>query len=121
MANFIDNINHGAAIGGSFTLSPLIGLTTLIAILIHEIPHEIGDFTILLQSGFDRIQAIKAQLITGSGALLGASLAIYYSTQFHCSFKFLHENFSFCFQLFFFLKVLNGFYHSQVELFFIFH
>jgi solute carrier family 39 (zinc transporter), member 13 len=82
LANFLDNFSHGAAIGGSFSISPLLGWTTLISIVIHEIPHELGDFAILLQAGFDRYQATKAQIITGSGALLGAFLALAYSTTF---------------------------------------
>ncbi|CAF3753135.1 unnamed protein product [Rotaria sp. Silwood1] len=83
LANFIDNVTHGAAIGGSFAVSPLIGLTTLAGIIIHEIPHEIGDFAILLQSGFDRRQATKAQFITGLGGLIGASIALFYSHLLH--------------------------------------
>ncbi|CAF1098864.1 unnamed protein product [Rotaria sordida] len=83
LANFIDNVTHGAAIGGSFAVSPLIGVTTLAGIIIHEIPHEIGDFAILLQSGFDRWQATKAQFITGLGGLIGASIALIYSNFLH--------------------------------------
>ncbi|UJR24096.1 hypothetical protein I4U23_027063 [Adineta vaga] len=83
LANFIDNLTHGAAIGGSFAVSPFVGITTLVGIMIHEIPHEIGDFAILLKSGFDRWQATKAQLITGLGGILGASIALFYSNSIH--------------------------------------
>ena len=83
LANFIDNLTHGAAIGGSFAVSSLVGMTTLAGIVIHEIPHEMGDFAILLRSGFDRRQASKAQLITGLGGVLGASMALYYSSSIH--------------------------------------
>ncbi|CAF1683135.1 unnamed protein product [Adineta ricciae] len=83
LANFIDNLTHGAAIGGSFAVSPLVGATTLAGIMIHEIPHEMGDFAILLKSGFDRWQATKAQIVTGFGGILGASMALFYSNSIH--------------------------------------
>jgi len=53
-----------------------VGLCTTIAILLHEIPHEIGDFAILLRSGFDRWKAAKCQILTASGGLLGALTAL---------------------------------------------
>lgn len=46
------------------------------AILLHEIPHEVGDFAILLRAGFDRWSAAKLQLSTALGGLLGACFAI---------------------------------------------
>ena len=47
----MDNFTHGLAIGGSFLAGTRIGLLTTFAILLHEIPHEVGDFAILLKSG----------------------------------------------------------------------
>lgn len=43
---------------------------------VHEIPHEVGDFAILLRSGFSRWDAAKAQLLTASAGLVGALVAI---------------------------------------------
>ncbi|CAF3498660.1 unnamed protein product [Rotaria socialis] len=83
LANFIDNLTHGAAIGGGFAVNSLVGMTTLLGIVVHEIPHEMGDFAILLRSGFDRWEATKAQLVTGLGGILGASMALYYSNSVH--------------------------------------
>lgn len=53
-ANCIDNFIHGLAVASSFLTSFKLGITTVFAILVHEIPHEIGDFAILLNSGFSR-------------------------------------------------------------------
>jgi zinc transporter 13 len=86
LANFIDNLTHGAAIAGGFAVSPLVGITTLAVIIIHEIPHEMGDFAILLRSGFDRWEATKAQIITGLGGIIGAWLAFYCSSSAHSNF-----------------------------------
>ena len=49
-----DNLLHGLAVGTSFLASTKLGITTTAAILLHEIPHEFGDFAILIKSGFER-------------------------------------------------------------------
>jgi zinc transporter 13 len=49
-----------------------------------------GDFAILLRSGFDRWEATKAQLITGLGGILGASMALYYSNSIHSLFLYFY-------------------------------
>lgn len=76
LANGIDNFAHGLAVAGSFLVSFKVGLLTTFAILIHEIPHEIGDFAILLRSGFNRLEAVKAQMATATVGLAGAIAAL---------------------------------------------
>ncbi|XP_058017809.1 zinc transporter ZIP13 isoform X2 [Ahaetulla prasina] len=76
LANTIDNFTHGLAVAASFLVSRKVGLLTTLAILLHEIPHEVGDFVILLQAGFDRWSAAKLQLSTALGGILGACFAI---------------------------------------------
>ncbi|KAL8570412.1 hypothetical protein ACOMHN_035830 [Nucella lapillus] len=71
-ANVVDNFTHGLAVAGSFLVSKRVGMLTTGAILVHEIPHEVGDFAILLRSGFDRWKAAKAQVLTATGGVFGA-------------------------------------------------
>lgn len=50
-ADFTHNFTDGLAIGASFLVGPAVGFVTTLTILLHEVPHEIGDFAILVQSG----------------------------------------------------------------------
>ncbi|XP_018319154.1 zinc transporter ZIP13 homolog [Agrilus planipennis] len=79
LANAIDNFTHGLSVGGAFLVSLRLGCLTTFAILVHEIPHEVGDFAILLKSGFTRWDAAKGQLITAGGGLVGSLFAIFFS------------------------------------------
>jgi len=76
MANSFDNFTHGLAVGGSFLVSFPHGVLTTLAILFHEVPHEVGDFAILLRSGFSRWDAARAQLVTASTGIMGALTAV---------------------------------------------
>ncbi|KAH8877579.1 Zinc transporter ZIP13 [Schistosoma japonicum] len=76
VANVIDNFTHGVAIAGSYLVSLRLGILTTTCILVHEVPHEMADFVILLRSGFSRWEAAKAQLATASGSTLGAILTL---------------------------------------------
>lgn len=60
----------------SFYASPTIGATTTVAVFFHEIPHEVGDFALLVQSGFSKRAAMGSQFITAIGAFLGTLIGI---------------------------------------------
>ena len=76
VANCVDNFNHGLAVGGAFIISNKVGFMTTACILIHEIPHEVGDFAILIKSGFSKSQACKAQFSTALVGICGAFVAL---------------------------------------------
>ncbi|CAH8596089.1 unnamed protein product [Schistosoma turkestanicum] len=75
-ADFTHNFTDGLAIGGSFLVSRKVGLLTTFTVLLHELPHEIGDYAILIQSGFSSRKAMLLQLVTAIGALLGSSVSL---------------------------------------------
>lgn len=76
IADFTHNITDGLALSSSFYASPTLGATTTVAVFFHEIPHEVGDFALLIQSGFSKKMAMGAQFLTALGALLGTCLGI---------------------------------------------
>jgi zinc transporter 7 len=76
IADFTHNITDGLALSSSFYASPTIGATTTVAVFFHEIPHEVGDFALLVQSGFSKRKAMGAQFVTAVGAFLGTLIGI---------------------------------------------
>lgn len=75
-ADFTHNFTDGLAIGASYLAGNSIGVITTITILLHEVPHEIGDFAILIKSGCTKKQAMLLQLTTAVGAMAGTVLAL---------------------------------------------
>jgi len=75
--NFID----GLVIAGAFVVDIRLGLITAVAMALHEIPQEIGDFGVLIYSGFTKKRALfwnfLTALLTVAGGLLGWFLSRY--------------------------------------------
>ncbi len=65
--NFLD----GVAIGASFLINPVVGLTSTIAIMLHEIPQELADTSVLLYSGMRRRKILLVNFATGLTSVLG--------------------------------------------------
>jgi zinc and cadmium transporter len=70
--NFID----GVLIAASYMASPTLGISTTVAVLLHEIPQELGDFSILIHSGLSVRQALLLNLASASAAVLGAIVVL---------------------------------------------
>ncbi|KXJ08254.1 zinc transporter ZIP14 [Exaiptasia diaphana] len=65
------NLSDGLAVGAAFSSSITTGLTTAIAVLCHELPHELGDFAILIKSGISFRQAIAYNLASAFISYIG--------------------------------------------------
>ncbi|XP_030848737.1 zinc transporter ZIP14 [Strongylocentrotus purpuratus] len=79
--NFID----GLAIGASFTNSVYQGISTSVAVICEEFPHELGDFAILLNSGMTVKQAVLANFLSACTCYVGLIFGIILGENFHAS------------------------------------
>lgn len=68
--NFID----GAIIGASFLVSIPIGIATTLAVVLHEIPQEIGDFAVLIHSGYTKKRALWLNFLSALASVLGLAV-----------------------------------------------
>ena len=74
--NFVD----GVLIAAAFLQSTELGVVTAVAIIAHEIPQEVGDFLILLHSGYSRTRALVMNLLSSTATVVGGVVG-YYSLQ----------------------------------------
>jgi zinc and cadmium transporter len=70
--NFID----GMLVGASYLVSVPIGIATTLAVVFHEIPHEIGDFAILVHGGLSVRRALLWNFLSALTAILGGCAAL---------------------------------------------
>ncbi|MDQ3880698.1 MAG: ZIP family metal transporter [Chloroflexota bacterium] len=70
--NFID----GGIVAGAFLLSPGLGLATALAVALHEIPQELGDFGILIHAGLQPRRALGLNLLVALTAVAGAVVTL---------------------------------------------
>ncbi len=63
-------------IGASYATSLPVGLATTVAVILHEIPQEIGDFGILLHAGFSKRAALLFNFLSASLAIVGAVISL---------------------------------------------
>lgn len=71
--NFID----GVVMGATFLASPATGMITSLAIMAHEIPHEMADFGVMLSLGWSRSKVILTNILSASVSIIGA-VGVYY-------------------------------------------
>jgi len=76
LANIMDNFYHGLSVGTAFLISTKCGFLAAFSILLHEIPHEFGDFAIQLNGGKTIQQAAWDQWKTATSSFLGGMVAL---------------------------------------------
>ncbi len=76
--NFLDGVLIASAFLADFSL----GVVTALAVIAHEIPQELGDFAILIRSGYSRKRALILNLLSSSAMVVGASIAWYWLGEF---------------------------------------
>jgi zinc and cadmium transporter len=65
----------GVVIAAAFLVSVPLGITAAIAVILHEVPQEVGDFAILLDSGYTRVRALLLNTLSSLTTVAGALLA----------------------------------------------
>ncbi|XP_039582130.1 zinc transporter SLC39A7-like [Passer montanus] len=75
-ADAAHNFTDGLALGAAFWGGPARGALTALSVLLHELPHELGDMAMLLRAGCSKGQAMLLQLLTALAALAGAACSL---------------------------------------------
>jgi zinc and cadmium transporter len=76
LGDALHNFADGILIGASWLAGPAIGLSTSVAVLLHEVPQELGDFGILVRGGLSVRRAILLNLAVASLAIAGTLVAL---------------------------------------------
>jgi zinc and cadmium transporter len=77
LGDSIHNFVDGVLIGAAFLTDPQLGIVTSLAVAAHEIPQEVGDFAILLHSGYTRGKALFYNVLASLTTVIGGVLAYF--------------------------------------------
>lgn len=72
----LHNLIDGMVIAAAYQTSPALGLATTVAVLLHEIPQEFGDFAVLVYGGLPVRRAVLLNFVSGLVAIVGAALVL---------------------------------------------
>jgi zinc and cadmium transporter len=85
VADGLHNLIDGLALGSAFVADTRLGIITWLILAAHEVPQELGDFGILVHSGWSRARALLINVVSGSTVLVGALVAYGLSEQIDVS------------------------------------
>jgi zinc and cadmium transporter len=72
IGNSVHNFCDGIVIAAAFLVEPRLGIATTVAIVAHAVPQQVGDFAVLIHSGFSRKRAFGWNIAAGTATLAGA-------------------------------------------------
>ncbi len=72
----VHNLIDGIIVAASYYVSTEIGIATTIAVVLHEIPQEIGNFGVLIHSGYSKLKALWYNFVSALTAIIGAVIVI---------------------------------------------
>lgn len=76
----LHNLMDGILIGASYQASYSVGVATTLAVILHELPHEIGDFGVLLHSGYSRSKALIFNFLSACISIVGVIIAFAFTS-----------------------------------------
>ena len=76
VADGVHNLLDGLIIGASYLVSVPVGLATTLAVLLHEVPQELGDFGVLIHAGFTPRRALIINFLSGVLAIVGVVISL---------------------------------------------
>lgn len=74
VASSLHSFLDGVSVAAAFAAGPRVGWITALAVSLHEVPHRVGDFAVLLQAGYRAGSAFRMAVLPSLGALLGVAL-----------------------------------------------
>jgi zinc and cadmium transporter len=81
LADGVHNFIDGLIIGASYVVSIHVGVATTLAVIFHELPHELGNFFILLYAGFTKAKALFFNFLSALLAILGTVFALWIGSE----------------------------------------
>ena len=83
VGDMVHNFTDGLIIGATFLINVQVGVAATLAIVCHEIPHELGNFSVLIYGGFSKIKALFFNFLSSLFAIAGTLVGYYFAGRIH--------------------------------------
>jgi len=81
IGDIVHNFSDGLILGAIFLINIKVGIAATLAIIFHEIPHELGNFTVLIYGGFSKLKALLFNFLSALFAIVGTIVGYYCATK----------------------------------------